>query len=162
MSDLDLPPDTLETDMVKVRTLTPADLDWVVRIDAEHSGLRRRKYYELKLREAERDTGIRVSLAASLEGEEAGFLMARLYYGEFGQPEPVAILDSIAVSRRHQKRHVGGALMRQLLMNLRALGIDQIHTEVDWNQFAMLRFFEKTGFRPAPRLCLECHVHEPT
>ena len=157
----ELPPGTLETDAVEVRTLTSADLDQVVRIDKEWTGRNRREYYQLKLKEAERDTGVKISLAALLDGQIAGFLLGRLYYGEFGRPEPVALLDSIAASKAVSGRHVGDALMRQLRMNLDALGIERIETVVDWKQIDLLSFFAKEGFRPAPRLCLEMEVERP-
>lgn len=158
MHDIDSDPRTLETDSIEIRSLAVADLDWVVRIDSEHSGRSRREYYQIKLEEVERDTGIRISLAALIDGEPAGFLMGRLYYGEFGLPEPMAILDSINVSRAFTGRNVGRALMRQLSTNLRGLGIETIQTLVDWNQWGLLRFFENAGFVPAPRVCLEMRI----
>ena len=81
-------PGTLETDSVEVRNLDAKDLDWVIRIDSQHSGKQRREYYKVKLGEVAKDTGVRISLAAFVKGEPAGFLMGRLYYGEFGQPAP--------------------------------------------------------------------------
>jgi|KBSSwiStaDraftv2_1062776.scaffolds.fasta_scaffold837820_2 ribosomal protein S18 acetylase RimI-like enzyme len=156
------PPGTLETDAVTVRTLEPRDLDALVRIDQQWTGRTRREYYELKLKESQRDTGVRVSLAAELDGQVAGFLLARVYYGEFGHPEPVAALDTIAAGKAFAGRHVGAALLRQLRMNLRTLGIDRIQTEVDWDQFALLEFFARSGFRPAARLCLELALDRPS
>ncbi len=158
MDDLDREPGTLETDHVSVRTLTPADLEWVVRIDQRHSGRSRAAYYEVKMREAESDTGVRISLAAEIDGEPVGFLMGRLYYGEFGLPEPVATLDSIGVDPDAKGKLVGKALMRQLVMNLRALGIDTIQTQVEWDQTELIGFFRNQGFVPAPRLCLEARI----
>lgn len=153
--DLDVEPGTLETDSVVVRVLTPDDLDWIVRIDAEHSGRSRREYYRTKLEQVSRDTGIRISLAGMIEQEPAGFLLGRLYYGEFGRPEPAAILDSIGVARRFSKQHVARALLQRLEMNLRALGIERIETELGWDQLQLLGFFQRAGFTLAPRLCLE-------
>ncbi len=158
MEDLDRAPGTLETDHVEVRHLASADLDWVVRIDREHSKQSRREYYQLKIRESEQDTGIRMSLAALIDGEPAGFLMGRLYYGEFGLPEPVAILDSLGVSRAFQGKKVGVAVLRQFCTHLKALGIEKLQTQVEWDQWELLRFFSKAGFAPAPRLCLEMQV----
>lgn len=148
-------PGTMEIDDVEVRELRPGDLEWVVRIDREHSGRSRTEYYRLKLGEARADTGVRVSLAALVGGEPAGFLMGRLYYGEFGSPEPVALLDSLGVARAQAGKHVGHALMYRLAGNLRALGIERVETQVAWDQLDLLRFFKRAGFRPAPRLCLE-------
>lgn len=154
-------PGTLETDGVVVRALRLYDVDWVARIDERHSGRSRREYYRLKLDEAARDTGVRISLAAEVKNEPAGFLMGRLYYGEFGEPEPVAILDSIGVSGAFAGKHVGRALMRQLEMNLSGLGIERLETQVAWDQGELIGFFRRAGFKPAARLCLEKCVERP-
>ena len=154
-------PGTLETDSVEVRNLDAKDLDWVIRIDSQHSGKQRREYYKVKLGEVAKATGVRISLAAFVKGEPAGFLMGRLYYGEFGQPEPVAILDSLGVSPAFAGQHVGAALMRQLEMNLSALGIERLQTQIEWDQVDLIKFFQRAGFKPAARLCLEKPVKRP-
>lgn len=151
-------PGVLETDRVEIRTLAPADLEWMVRIDREYSGAARRAFYEVKLAEAQRDTGLRISLAALVSGTPAGFLMGRVYYGEFGLPDPVAILDTIVVSRAFAHQHVGEALLGQLRLNLGALRIEKIQTQVEWDQGELIGFFRHVGFVPAPRLCLELKV----
>jgi GNAT superfamily N-acetyltransferase len=162
----ELPPGTLETDAVTVRTLEPRDLDAIVRIDKEWTGRNRKNYYELKLAEAARDTGIRISLVAELDHVRgrhvAGFLLGRLYFGEFGHVERTALLDSIGVAREFSGRRVADALMRQLRMNLAALHIEKVQTQVDWDQFELLRFFAHEGFAPARRICLELAVTRPT
>ncbi len=148
----------LERDEVEISTLSGKDLDWIVSIDREHTGQNRREFYHVKLQQAQSDTGLRISLGARVEGEPAGFLLGRLYYGEFGIPEPVAILDSIGVARDFANRGVGRALMRQLKMHLRALHIETVQTQVEWDQEELLHFFRRAGFRPAARLCLEAPV----
>ena len=161
----ELPPGTLETDAVTVRTLEARDLDAIVRIDRDWTGRNRRNYYELKLAEAARDTGVRISLVAELDDKRerriAGFLLGRLYFGEFGQAERTALLDSIGVACEFSGRHVADALMRQLRMNLAALHIEKVETQVDWDQFELLRFFAHEGFAPARRICLELEVTRP-
>jgi ribosomal protein S18 acetylase RimI-like enzyme len=155
MDDLDMPPGALDIDSVVVRALAPTDLDWIVRIDAQRMGRPRPEYYKLKLAEAARDTGVRVSLAATIDEEPAGFLMARVYYGDFGRPEPSAILDAIGVSPAFARRNVARALLHQLETNLRGLGIERLETQVDWQMTELIAFFQRAGFRPAARLCLE-------
>jgi ribosomal protein S18 acetylase RimI-like enzyme len=154
-------PGTLETDHVEVRSLREDDLDWIVRIDEKHSGRNRREYYKVKLSEAAKDTGVRISLAASVKGEPAGFMMGRLYYGEFGVPEPVAILDSMGVATAFANQHVAKAMLRQLEMNLAGLGIEHLETQVSWDQLELIRFFQRAGFKPAARLSLEKAVTRP-
>ena len=153
-------PGVLETDSIPVRELTPDDIDAVVRIDAARSGRARPEYYARKLQEALRTTP-RISLAAEHDGLLVGFLLGRLYYGEFGLPEPTAVIDSLGVHPEFSGRHVGSALMRQLVMNMRSLGIESLRTEVGWNEQALIAFLAKHGFKPAPRLCLERRLDDP-
>ena len=153
-------PGVLETDAVLVRELRPADLDAVVRIDAQRAGRTRREYYQGKLEEA-RAARPRISLAAELDGRLVGYLLGRLYYGEFGLPEPTAVIDSLGVDPAFAGRHAGRALLRQLRQNLRALSIESIRTEVEWDAHELLAFLARQGFRPAPRLCLELRLDRP-
>lgn len=153
--DLFLPPGHTGLEHVTVRNLRPADLDAVVRVDGRVTGHARPEYFQKKLEEALRDTGIRISLAAETEGCFAGFLLGRLYYGEFGRPEPVAIVDTIGVDPDFRGRKVGTALFDQLERNVRAMGIERIQTQVDWKYQDLIGFLGRSGFRPAPALCLE-------
>jgi ribosomal protein S18 acetylase RimI-like enzyme len=157
MSDdeLDLDPGALDTDHVLVRTLEEKDLDAITEIDRKVTGRSRREYYALKVRAALEETGVKVSLVAELEGRPVGFLMGQVFYGEFGQPEPVAVIDSIGVDPDQRHRKVGKALLRQLVANLGALRIETIQTQVDWDHWELLQFFAREGFRPAPRIALE-------
>ncbi|MFO0553343.1 MAG: GNAT family N-acetyltransferase [Polyangiaceae bacterium] len=153
-TDRELAPGELETDHVLVRALRADDLAAVVRIDAQAIGRTRKAYYEGKLGTALEAGALQTSLAAELDDHVVGFILARLYYGEFGRTEPTAIIDSIGVDHDYHRRKVGEALMRQLTMNLRALGVEHVESLVDWDQQDLLRFFAHHGFTPAPRLCL--------
>lgn len=148
-------PALLETDRIPVRNLTGDDLKSIVRIDAASMGRAREEYYRTKLAQALEEVGPRTSLIAEVDGHPVGFLLARVYYGEFGQAEPVAVIDSIGVDPPFRGRHVGQALLRQLLMNLRALHVVRVQTEVDWEQMELLHFLRREGFKPAQRFCLE-------
>lgn len=142
------------TESAVVRDLRPDDLDRVVRIDEMRTGQSRSEYYQRKFEECRQATP-RISLAAELDGSLVGFMIGRLYYGEFGVPERTAVIDSIGVHPAFSKRHVGQALMEQLTRNMTSLGVESVRTEVAWNAHALVSFLAKSGFRPAPRLCLE-------
>ena len=146
---------TEREEAVLVRGLRPQDLDAVIAIDAAHVGRRRDEYFKVKLQQNLTETGIKVSLAAELDGQFSGFLLARVYYGEFGTTEPVAVLDTVGVHPRLAGRGAGHALLDQLRTNLRALGVAKIETQVSWDDPALLAFFHRQGFRPAARLCLD-------
>lgn len=142
-------------DQVVVRNLRPEDLEAVIALDARHVGRRRDEYFKTKLQQNLAETGIKVSLAAEVEGIFAGFLLARVYYGEFGAPEPVAVLDTIGVHPDFRRRGVGMMLVRQLGLNLKGLNVSRLQTEVSWDEIDLLRFFHSQDFRPAERFCLD-------
>lgn len=148
-------PGRLETDDVIVRTLEERDLESIVRIDAAAVGRRRLEYYQDRVKAALGDSRIHTSLVAELEGAVVGFLMSTNYYGEFGQPEPTAVIDSLGVLPERRGHHVGEALMRQFVMNAQALRVERVRTEVAWNDLDLLRFFDKSGFAPSSQIVLE-------
>src|SRR5512145_3335174 len=126
-------PGALETDAIPVRTMRESDLNAVVAIDAASSGRRRPRYFELMHERAVKHAALQVSLVAEMDGHVVGFLLATLYYGEFGVAEPTCSLEAIGVDPRYRGRHVGRALMRQLRLNLGALCISTLRTEVAWD-----------------------------
>jgi ribosomal protein S18 acetylase RimI-like enzyme len=155
------PTGILDTDAVLVRTMRESDLPSVVAIDAAASGRRRPRYFELMLQRAITQAGLQISLVAEVDNRMAGFVIGSLYYGEYGVMEPSASIDAISVDPRVRGKKVGHALMRQLRLNLGALRITTLRTEVSWDDFGLLGFFRKQGFMPSTRLCLECAL-DPT
>lgn len=147
-------PGELPTDDICVRQITPGDLERITRIDEQAMGRSRQAYYAAKLDRALNESQLVVSLAAEVDGHVVGFVLAQLHYGEFGQTEPTAVIDSIGVDPRFRGKHVGQALMRQLLMNLRALNVDHVETQVEWSHFDLLRFLQGQGFAPSHRISL--------
>lgn len=154
-------PGILETDSILVRLLKEQDLDTIVKIDAAGSGRRRPRYFELMLERSVKQPALQVSLSAEVDGRTVGFVIASLYYGEYGVSEPTASLDAIGVDPENRGQHVGKALLRQLRLNLSALRVTTLRTEVAWDDFDLLGFFKKEGFSPARRLCLDCSL-DPT
>jgi len=143
------------TTEVVIRNLRPEDLGQVIALDAKNTGQRRDEYFRVKLEQNLAETGVKVSLAAEEEDCFVGFLLARVYYGEFGEPEPVAVLDTLDVHPDFRQHGVGTALLAQLRTNLRGLGVTELRTEVHWDNPALIRFFHGQGFRPAERFCLD-------
>jgi ribosomal protein S18 acetylase RimI-like enzyme len=139
-------------DHVPVRSLKAEDLDAIVKIDCLNTGMDRKDYYERRLHEALEQSGIRVSLVAEVDDFVAGFIMARVDFGEFGRAEPVAVIDTLGVDPRYHGQGVGSALMSQLLTNLDGLQVEATRTVVEWNDFDVLAYMESCGFKPSQRL----------
>lgn len=150
MSERFIPPEP------SVRMMRVEDLEAVVEIDAQVFGRRRPEYYERKmalvLDEAHH---LVTSLVIEVEGKVAGFIMGEVYLGEFGVPEATATIDTIGVDPAYQGRGVGTTLFEEYASHLAKIGVRSITTRVHWNDWELLRFFEKVGFTPAPVLNLE-------
>ena len=142
-------------DLVLVRNLRLEDAEALIAIDAAAVGRRREKFLALKVKQAFADSGIAVSLVAELDDHVVGFLLARVFYGEFGVVEPAATLDVLGVHPDYRGRHVAAALVDQLRTNLIGLGIPTLQTEVQWSNPELITFFQHEGFKLAPRLCLD-------
>lgn len=143
---------TLAHDIVPVRSLTLEDLPSLVYLDRRITNRDHLAYYRRKVKAAIRETGIQVSLVAELDQRPVGFMMARLDYGEFGETEPEAVIDTLGVDPAYRRRQVGAAMLSQLLANLSGLRVERVRTEVEWDNFDLLRFLSRRGFRPSPRL----------
>ena len=144
--------EALARDAVDVRVLTEKDIEGVARVDRRHTGRDRRGYLCRALAEALADSAVRVSLAAHIDGAVAGFVMARVDYGDFGRAEPVAVIDTIGVDPLRAHHGVGRALLSQLFANLSALGIERVETLVASGALELAGFFHAAGFRPSERL----------
>jgi len=146
------------TDEIVVRRLLPRDLDRVIALDAHVTGGSRSEYIKHKLELNLLESSVEVSLAAEVDGSLVGYLLARVYYGEFGVAEPVAVMDTLGVDPDFRRKGIGTALLDQLCTNLRGLEIFHLRTEVGWDRQGLLHFFHAEGFRPSDRICLELDI----
>lgn len=142
----------LSRDVVPVRSMTLEDLPVVTGLDRRVTGRDRSGYYKRKVTEALQESGIRLSMIATVDKTPAGFVMARVDYGEFGETEPEAVIDTIGVDPGFAGKRVGTAMISQLLANLQSLRVERVRTEVDWDNFELLAFLKELGFLPSQRL----------
>lgn len=139
-------------DAFEVAILQESDIEGVARVDRRHTGRDRRGYLCRSLRETLDDSAVRISLAAHADGAVAGYLMARVDYGDFGRSEPVAVIDTVGVDPMRLHQGVGRALLSQLFMNLAALGVERVETAVAPGNLDLMGFFYGAGFMPSERL----------
>lgn len=139
-------------DAFEASILAEADIEGVARIDRRHTGRDRRGYLCRTLREALEDSAVRVSLAVRVDDGVAGYLMARLDYGDYGRAEPVAVVDTVGVDPLRAHQGIGRALLAQLFMNLAALDVERVETVVAAGNLDLMGYFHRAGFVPAERL----------
>lgn len=145
----------LSHDRIPVRTMEARDLAKIIKIDAANSGEDRSAYFTRKQEENLNQSGVRVSLVAEQDSFPVGFIMARVDYGEFGRASTEAVMDSIGVDPGFQNDGVGHALMAQLMDNLVSLKVEQVRTEVSWDDTALIGYLAAMGFSPAQRIALQ-------
>ncbi|HUK04794.1 MAG TPA: GNAT family N-acetyltransferase [Burkholderiales bacterium] len=144
--------ETLARDVADIAVLGAGDLEGIVRIDKRLTDRDRSAYLKHALEETMADSSVRVSLAVRADQGLAGYVMARVDLGDFGRRAPVAVIDAIGVDPLRKDHGFGHALMSQLFVNLRALGVERIETVVAPDNFELLHFFLGAGLRPADRL----------
>lgn len=143
----------------KMRVMKRDDLDAVVAIDARVSKQERREYYQRKIESVVSNPhNINTSLVAELDGKIVGFIMGDVYFGEFGIPETSATIDTIGVDPDHQNRGVANDLIDQFLTNMKAVGVRKVYTLVNWDDFALEKFFSSHKFQPSKRINLELQL----
>jgi ribosomal protein S18 acetylase RimI-like enzyme len=136
----------------RVRSLMADDLPHVIGLDRRVTGRDRSGYYKRKAAESLQEAGIRLSLVAELDSLPVGFIMARVDYGEFGETEPEAVMDTLAVNPDFAGRGVATAMLKQLFDNLAGLRLERLRTEVEWDNLDLLGFLKQLQFQPSQRL----------
>jgi ribosomal protein S18 acetylase RimI-like enzyme len=144
-----------------VRPLRPADLERVIAIDSGHVGEPRRRFFEKRLANAQQHPEDFVHVGVARKDALVGFAFARILRGEFGREQAIATLDAVGVEQDSRERGVGHALMDGLTKVMRAKGVQSLQSQADWTNHPVLRFFDSSGFRLAPRLVLERSVLIP-
>jgi GNAT superfamily N-acetyltransferase len=144
-----------ESNGLTIRTLRAGDVARLVRMDEQITRRHRQAWYESSIKRALAESDLKISLGAESNGILVGAVLGSLQYGEFGVPEPVAVIDTILVDRGFRHRRVATEILEQLVKNLGALGIERLRTEIAWNEHELAGFLGKNGFAPAPRLVLE-------
>jgi predicted N-acetyltransferase YhbS len=140
----------------KLRVMDGRDVDAIVAIDAKVSGQNRREYYVRKASELlDERHAINSSLVAEIDGRIVGFMLGDIYLGEFGIPETSATIEALGVDPEMQNRGIASDLLDQFVMNMKAAGVERIYTLVNWDDFALERFFAARRFVPSRRINLE-------
>jgi len=145
---------SLLRDTTPVRSMVQGDLSSIIRIDGKLTGRDRTAFFQAKMQEMLNESGIRVSLVVEQNNAVVGYVMVRLDYGDFGQVEPSAVLDTIGVHPDFSGQGVGRALLSQLHGNLAALQVNSMQTQLQWDNSSLLKFLATCGFLPTQNLVL--------
>jgi len=137
------------------RPITVADLEQVIAIDKVNTGHSRRHFFEKRFAAAKARPSDFVHIGVVADNVLCGFAIARILRGEFGQKDAVAVVDTLGVAPESREHGLGQSLMEGLVATARQQGARSVHSQVDWKNSELLRFFNTSRFELAPRLALE-------
>ncbi len=142
---------------IRIRLMKVDDFDAVVAIDGKILKAFRPEYYEMKFEMLFKSKDyLPASLVAEKEdGTVMGFVMGRIYVGEYGIFQEEATLDTIGIDPSYQHMGIGEQLINEFVDHLRELGVQKINTLVDWNDSKLINFFSSNQFSPSKTINLE-------
>jgi len=158
------------TTKLTIRSLNENDLDAVVEIDRKILGKPRRNYWRRKMAYA--DIYPRPALVAETDQKVVGFILGYVSGWEFGVPDTAGWIDTIGVDPDYQNQGIGKTLFKSLIENFRRTGkeerpeakesriegVNVVYTLVRWNDWNLLRFFHKMGFKKGDMISLELKI----
>ena len=137
------------------RPITVADLEQVIAIDKVNTGHSRRHFFEKRFAAAKARPSDFVHVGVVADNVLRGFAIARILRGEFGQKDAVAVVDALGVAPESREHGLGQSLMEGLVATARQQGAGALQSQVDWKNVELLRFFNTSHFKLAPRLALD-------
>jgi GNAT superfamily N-acetyltransferase len=143
------------------RALDAGDLERVIAIDRSPGGHTRRRFFEKRFAAAAAHPEDFVHVGMMRGGALRGYALARLLRGEFGREHVTAVLDAVGVEPSSRETGIGRALLQELVARLRAQGARTLHSQAEWSEPELTRFFAATGFKLAPRVALERSLATP-
>ena len=138
-----------------IRPAAGADLDQVIEIDAQATGLAKPEYWRgIFQRYAGRARGQRWLLVA--EGEEGllGFVVGEVRDWEFGSP-PCGWVFGINVRPSARQGGVGTRLLDAICDGFRRAGVREVRTLLARDNGLVMSFFRSQGMMAAPFIALE-------
>lgn len=140
-----------------MRVLRHEDLDAIVAIDAFASKEPRREYYERKIAGIlNKNANINTSIVCEIDGKVVGFVMGYVFFGEFGISDATSTIDTLGVHPDFRKHGVAAEMLETFMMNMKAAGVKKVYTLVNWDDFALEKFFTRSKFVPSKRVNFEC------
>jgi ribosomal protein S18 acetylase RimI-like enzyme len=140
---------------VAVRPAAVEDLEQVIAIDAEITGLAKTDYwYELFHRYGGGRSRQRLFLVAEDEGAIQGFIIGEVRDWEFGSP-PCGWVFAVSVRPAARVAGAGARLLEAVCQGFRHAGVDKVRTLVARDNSLVLSFFRSQGMMAAPVITLE-------
>ena len=154
------PVSTSRTDLA-IRPVRRADLEAVIAIDTQVTGLEKRDYWRSVYRrygEAASTPGAQF-LVAETQGEVVGFVIGEVRDWEFGAP-PCGWVFAIDVRPDARQAGVGTRLLQSICAGFRRAGVRKLRTMLASDNTLILSFFRSQGMMAGRFIPLEMDLAE--
>ncbi|MFO0982318.1 MAG: GNAT family N-acetyltransferase [Planctomycetota bacterium] len=154
------------SNQVVIRTIRRGDARVIAAIDAAHTGVLKRAWWEdvvARHTRASAGGGARVGLVAvdPASDKVIGYLLAQVRAFEFGS-EPCGWVFAVGVHQDHLRAQIATQLLARARTRFRELGVSIVRTMVRRDDVPVLTFFRSQGFAAGPYQELELKLPEVT
>jgi N-acetylglutamate synthase-like GNAT family acetyltransferase len=122
-------------------------------------GKERPEYWSMKIEMSENRSPL-TSLVAEKEGKVVGFIMGDASGWEYGVPNTVGWIDTIGIHPQYHRKGIGSLLFKEMVNNLKKVGVDTVYTLINWKEWDLLRFFDEMGFQKGDMIQLELKLEQ--
>ena len=98
------------------------------------------------------------SLVVEMDGRVGAFILGDASGWEYGVPENIGWIDTIGVDPAYQRKGIAQILMKEMLNNMKKVGVDTVYTLVNWRDWGLLQFFDAMGFKRGDMINLEFKI----
>lgn len=144
---------------IVIRDVNADDLDAIIRIDEQSSGIEKMLYWHDAYAEYQRHLESRFFLVAERDREVLGFIMGEIRAWEFGS-EPCGWVFAIGVKRDSVLSGIGSNLLDELCACFRRKGVGKLRTMTAKQEHELLSFFRSQGMMAGPYLQLEKDLNQ--
>lgn len=137
-----------------IRSATADDLDAIIKIDEQTSGIEKMLYWHDAYSEYQRHLENRFFLIAERDQQVLGFIVGEIRAWEFGS-EPCGWVFAIGVKRDSVLSGIGSRLLDELCDCFRQKGVVKVRTMTAKQEHELLSFFRSQGMMAGPYLQLE-------
>lgn len=142
-----------------IRDTVSGDLDAIIKIDAQMSGIEKTTYWHEAYDEYQRHKDSRFFLVANQSEEIMGFIMGEVRAWEFGS-EPCGWIFAIGIKQDNKLTGIGSKLLNNLCRSFKQAGINKVRTMTAKQDNELLSFFRSQGMMAGPYLQLEKDLND--
>jgi GNAT superfamily N-acetyltransferase len=148
-------PDPKKLAAWRIRPAVHSDLQALIALDEEITGLAKRKYWKETFSHHRTQPRLpRFLLVAEEDGRVEGFIIGEVRAWEFGEP-PCGWIFAVQVRPKTRLRGVGTQLFEALCGAFRCAGVVKVRTMMARDNHLVLSFFRSQGMMAGPFIELE-------